>query len=296
MAWLSIDQPIGFFDEVKVLSDGHPVFLISCSEDNSNLIIKMEHGKVQEALKYNLKVMSKISSAVSGSKLLSDQELESIRGFLRVSQMTANAGLWTETEDIKTLRKTFSTAGTWFKMKKIDGIQGLEEAILKLKNDRDKSGVRAIAKSLNDPGGFEKMGQVLAADLYNHNVDRFSWYGKGITIPGTNEKFKTIINLGNVLFAIEKEKLQPVGLDSFFVWSEYKKVDEPLYKLKDASAKEEDWGGYWLARNAKSKRKTFAQDVFDDLQIAVGPRDRKFFLLNADFRSPKFDDSFGRFS
>jgi hypothetical protein len=286
MPLLDLYQPISFFDMVKALSPGHPVFLIACEDDDSHLIIKQENQTpatdARKALNHNLKAMAQVSPALAGSKALIPQEVAVLKVFVRVRELWSRRTHQPEPADVDVLRRSLVSPGPWFKMAEAEDIVDLKSAIQDLKHNQDKTGVRAIARSLNDPGGFERLGQIVAVDLYNHNADRFTWMTAGDLNPmsATNERFKTIGNLGNVLAAMEDGTLRPVGLDSFDPASEYADVEQTIQQLDMGKQQSERWGGHLLGPQGAARRRKFAQDIYDDLQAALGPRHRRLFFLN----------------
>jgi hypothetical protein len=154
--------------------------------------------------------------------------------------------------------------------------------------------VRAIAKALNDKGGFERLGEIVAVDLYNHNTDRFNWshaLGKksqGMSSPLSTKKkpvrYLAIRNIGNVLLALEGGQTRPVGLDSYEATSKYRnpqKTVEEAEKGLDDDDTELRWGGHLLALTKGARfRKAFAKDILVDLNLALGQRDRSFCMFS----------------
>jgi hypothetical protein len=279
---LSLNQPIPYIDTVKALAGrNHPVFLIGC-DDGSHLVIKKENTSQGGALglRHNLSVMRAVSPAAAG-KLLTPQELAVLKDFAEHSKAMKALLRWApEPEDVGIFRDYIASAtpGTWFKMNKVNGIVGLDAAIKGLQQPtRDKTGVRAFAAALNAPGGFERLGQIAAADLYNGNCDRFDpdpeMPGDFNPLATDGSRFKTIVNLANVLVGLDGRKRAPVGLDSFNPFAADNDITTPTGQ---------DWTGSYLAPAAKDKRKRFAQEIFDDLVVALGPRDRKLSFLSKD--------------
>jgi hypothetical protein len=289
MPQLDVHQPIADFDVVKALAHGHPVFMLACIDDGSYLVIKQERqfwapvGGERKAMNHNLKAMAEVSPTVAGSKALIPQEVAVLNLFVRASEGLSQTTNYTEPADVALLRTFLLGSGPWFKMSKAEGVIDLKSAIEDAQVRHDKTGLRAIAQALNALGGFERLGRIVAIDLYNNNLDRFNWFNAGDWNPwsATNAKFKTIGNLGNVLLALEKGALRPVGLDSFDSQSEYSDVGQTIDVLETGkTGPKELWGGNLLARDARDRRKRFAQDIFDDLQDALWPRHRWLFFPN----------------
>jgi hypothetical protein len=179
------------------------------------------------------------------------------------------------------LRTQIAQPGTWIKMHQAPGIMDLNGAIQALINNQDKTGVRQIAKALNNSGGFETLGQIVAADLYNHNSDRFipSSLGWGAAANdrigqqnGKFTKFQALGNVGNVLITIKSKTASPIGLDSFDPNSDYADVSKTIEALEQQNVY--PWLGRFLAKDRANDRQTFAQEIYDDLESALGPRKR----------------------
>jgi hypothetical protein len=284
---LSLNHPIPYFDTLKSLAGPkHPVYLIAC-DDGSHLVLKGDNTTSKKAgplgLKHNLGAMRAVNPAGAG-KVLSPQEMAVLQDYVDKSlAVTRLLRCYGEADDVVNLRNHLSMGWTWFKMLKVEGLVGLEGAIDALKHSKDKTGVRAFAASLNAPGGFERLGQIAAVDLYNGNTDRFtSKAGDGCTNPLTadHSSFKAIGNLANVLIGLQDGKVAPIGLDSFDPNGRFGQVTLTVDQMEAANPLDDLWSGRLLAPNAGAQRKKFAQDLFDDLQAALGPRNRKLFFLS----------------
>jgi hypothetical protein len=147
----------------------------------------------------------------------------------------------------------------------------LEDAAKKM-GEGDKTDVRFIAAALNAPGGLEKLGQVIAADFFIGNTDRFVYPPPGCKWQG--QRLKTLQNVGNVFIAIDEkqDKGRVAGLDILDPSNGHKNTSG---KLKDGY----EWMGELLDKSKAEKRMKFCHDVIDDLNYILGPRNRKFSFL-----------------
>jgi hypothetical protein len=268
------------FDGVKALAPGHPVFLLGAA-DKSYLVVKQENAVGAKVnLNANLKAMSAATGKAAG-KALVQGELDAIRDFLQDSQDALRLWRIPEPLGVVALRNAFIIPGTWYKMPEAPGVTDLKAAVADLINNQDKTGVRAIAKSLNAAGGMEMLGRIIAVDLYNGNTDRFVADGLGGALnPRTNIRFRVMQNIGNVLLSIENGKLKPVGLDSFEAASIYADVTKTIQaiELTDAGMAP-GWSGRKLTDAQAAWRLQFAQSICDDLEDAWGLRNRKLSIL-----------------
>ncbi|MEZ0227761.1 MAG: hypothetical protein ACAI25_03995 [Planctomycetota bacterium] len=165
----------------------------------------------------------------------------------------------------------------WFKMAALE-LKDLDGA-LKKRLDGDKSEMKAFIKTLTAKGGLEKLGQVIAADMFNGNTDRFLpvWAfgvgqaGAGKTIGKKHFAFKTLVNLGNVFIASTKAGLEVSALDFVDPGSQFKDITQPL-AAAEATAKY-PWTG--KALSDKKLREAFAADIAADLELVVNPKKSK---------------------
>ena len=277
MLTLSLNSPFNELDGVKAIATGHPVYLV-VAEDGSHLVIKREEAlNAQANLKANLRVMS-VATGKSTGKVLVQSELDTLRDFLLESHdAIAQFGLQ-EPVDVVRLRADVAKAGTWLKMNEAPGVTDLKAAITALVTNQDKTGVRAIAKGLKSNGGLEMLGKLIAADLYNHNSDRFVADGLGGAqnprVP--TSRFRVIQNIGNILLLVENRKLKPVGLDSFESASIYADLSKTIQAIEaDDASMAPAWYGRKLTSGQAAWRTQFAADICADFEDAWGPRNRR---------------------
>ncbi len=242
---------------VDPLAPGHPVFMLN-GFDADRLVIKLESVKNQAELKFTAKFMSAVDPN-SKAKVLGQSEVAALREW---------TNRWENRHDdesgAKELSEGLSSQGSWTKMRALR-LQTLDTAVDGL-GQGDKAGVRSFAKALNAPGGLEKLGEIVAADLFNGNRDRFN-PDTGVTLPdGTSTK--CLNNVGNVFLMLGPDGQRNVaGLDAFDVWN-------PI-KFQHANWIQTDWKGALLADNQRSERLRFARQIVDDLNHVLGARNRK---------------------
>lgn len=270
MSQLSLDKPIWGIDAVKNLQTGHPVFLI-VGYDGSHLVVKKESTLDQNNLRRNQLAMQ-IASPQSRSVVLTSQEVFALSQ--SVSNAKANAIIYRHavSPDVTDLDRYLATPGTWFKMKEVKGLFNLAGAAKDLQ-DGDKSGVRAMAKALNNSGGLEALGKIVGADMFNNNGDRFTWKGAGVVWIGTEKlELSALVNPGNVMGALSGGQLTMIGLDS---WDPNGTAQADMGKDVDNS----EWLGAILAPDQGSARAEFAKQIAADLETVLGPRNRRFDFL-----------------
>ena len=141
----------------------------------------------------------------------------------------------------------------------------------------DKTDLRAFTATLNETGGLERLGQIIAVDVFIHNIDRF-WLNddgrfshKPLPTAGAETVVtRCLMNVGNV-FRINTGNGAEVGALDFIYngWD----INRPLADCERSSGR---WGGRYLAD--KIKRHGFAKDVVHDLEAVLNPRRSKFSL------------------
>jgi hypothetical protein len=277
MPKLSLDVPIESLESIKALQSGHPVYLL-VAEDQSHLVIKMEKTRDAENLRRNQLAMQ-IASPASRSVILSANELDTLKNFVRFWKMQVKHGVSDALpDDVKALAKDLAAGGTWFKMREARGLTNLA-SIARQTLEGDKSGARALAKALNASGGLEALGRIVGADLFNQNGDRFVFgYATKTAITTENGEVlfdcQALINVGNVMAAISDGKLRTIGLDSWDPGSEGSSETD-MNKAVTAA----NWFGALLAPSRKSDRVTYGEAIASDLNQLLGPRNRRFSFL-----------------
>jgi hypothetical protein len=274
MPQLSLNQPIDDVESVKNLQVGHPVFLL-VAEDGSHLVVKQESTTDAENLR-RVQLAMQLASPQARSVILTADEVQVLKSFVDLRRMMARHGdAGPVGNDVNALATYLRMGGTWFKMNEAKGLINLG-AVARQVLEGDKSGARAMAKALNASGGLEALGKIVGADLFNANGDRFTPAGGGKSIVQTSMgqhtfNVKTVANSGNVMAALNDGKLKVIGLDSWDPYSE---------QITDMSGNAGgDWIGGLLAPDMKAERLKYAQDICDDLNLMLGPRNRRFSFL-----------------
>jgi hypothetical protein len=133
-----------------------------------------------------------------------------------------------------------------------------------------KASLREFAAALNAPGGFEKLGAVIAADMMNDNHDRFSVRnGLGQQIGERRFQFKALTNPGNVFLEVTESGGRTLsGLDYIPPGKVTADFDLPLKENHPAKV---------LAD--KTQRAAFVAKVVSDLETLVHPK-RGFLARN----------------
>lgn len=271
---LKIDSPIVYTDIYNIvpLAKGHPVYkLEGWGNDQGKIdaiVVKMESmsANATSAHRRDVRVATGVMNVIDRSArthVLTREEVGQLRMYADGGNVADTDGLAAANE-LKNLLN--DPKGVWTKME-VKQLMGLDGA-LKKRLAGDKADVRAIAAALKKNGGLEKLGQIIAADLFSGNNDRFDYLG-GIKADGLPERFKVIRNLGNVLIACGANgRGEPIGLDSYDPNNEYREYSKAI----DPGS---DWGGLLLTAAKTPERNTFVEGVISDLEMALGPRNRK---------------------
>ena len=145
-------------------------------------------------------------------------------------------------------------------------IHHLEEAATE-RGKGNKSIVRLYASSLKASGGLERLGQVVAGDLFNGNTDRFSPNaGQTKTIGPYTFDFKALVNPGNaMIIALDDGSFGATMLDYVDPNSLFKDIAVPLATAERQGA----WPGRTLVD--KKLRHAFAKDIVSDLESVLQP-------------------------
>jgi len=150
------------------------------------------------------------------------------------------------------------TGFTWFKMEAHTLVDMEKAYVLAHRPGKNKpadlSHITQFAKSLKAAGGLEKLGEIIAVDLFNGYTDRF--------FPGGGQflrKWKAIVNLGNVMLTMDSNNnLVPSGLDAV-------NTSSPTWQQPVTA----QWSGHLLSDI--QRRRQFANDVIEDLEYIFAP-------------------------
>ncbi len=263
---------------VKRLDPNRPVFVI-VGDPGQQIVVKRDmtpNSSDPRNMAYAQRNMKAVDRTIA-SKPLTNSEIDALRQYTEIAEINAELAGRALSPDVAALKELLDQGAgpTWLKMNKLEGIVTLEAAALAARAqgaNRDKAGVREIAEALSKPGGLEKLGSILAVDLFNGNNDRFSLGDQGqpeAKIPGHSLNFLRMTNIGNVVLCLQNDVLRPVGLDAYAGSSEFRDLskNEPPPR---------EWPGYKLADSQKQWRLQFAKEVAADIETALGPRKRLF--------------------
>jgi hypothetical protein len=180
-----------------------------------------------------------------------------------------------EAQAISDLKLSLTFGFPFVKMEAVD-VKDLKEALNnRLGPNADKTDLRNFTTTLNAPGGLERLGQIIAVDLFNGNKDRFYPGAAGTElIGGVNFNFRCLVNVGNV-FRVATVGGSDVGaLDFIDPQSVFKDINTPLSQAEATAGT--PWPGRVLAD--KKQRNEFAKDVVHDLESVLSPRKSAFSL------------------
>lgn len=263
---LSFDNPVTAIDikKVKVLKD-LKVFLLT-GFNNDRVVVKADSVTAEQVKSANWAMKSVDRRA--RVKALTPGELVSLKawadnGVLQLQLLEATTGLAMDPNH--PLRQLADSpgwdAGTIFYKMEPHTLVDVDKAYQLAHRPGpnkpvDVSLITDFATSLKATDGLEKLGEIIAVDLFNDYVDRF--------YPGGNyqwgRQWKAIVNLGNVFMSADaNNKLVPTGLD-------FLNTQTPAWKTQVPGA---NWAGHLLSD--VPRRRQFANDVIEDLEFIFSP-------------------------
>lgn len=280
---LSPNNPITTVDihEIKALGTHRNCWLLK-GFNADKVVVKSDWATTAEVKSANVG----IKAVVPGAKVrvLSPQELAAIEEYIRRFEeaerdyealgMSLDAAEKEALEAFKWKRRIGGHDSCFHKMEAFN-VMDLADAYQK-RLDGDKSDLKMFRATLNAPGGLERLGKIVAVDLFIQNCDRI-WpneTGAFGTVPLSNEiavKTRCIRNLGNV-FRFDSGNGNEVGALDFVyqLWD----INKPLSECERST------GCKWGARHLsdRTKREGFAKDIAHDLEIVLHPKRSKFSL------------------
>jgi hypothetical protein len=274
---LSLRTPITAEEIYKVteLAPGHPVYQLDGWGDGhriDSIVLKLESGNARD-VQYAAMMMN-IVDRNSTQVVLTPQEMQELKTW-------AGGGAVPDVDTFRVAQKlatALGQPGSWMKMG-LKQLKTLDDAVGKRldPNNPDKADVRVIAKALKDSGGLEKLGEIIAADLFNGSNDRFAYpplagAGQAGKYPGI--LLRSVQNVGNVFVACNGNGSgRPVGLDNYDPFGETRHVEGVSAQQMDLS--DQTWGGHLFLKRNNVLREDFAGAVISDLEALLGPRNRK---------------------
>lgn len=263
MARISVQFPFQAGDLVDVtpLSPGQPVYLLT-GDMGSSLVIKAEKTGDTQWVSNSIEIMSIVSPG-GQTKLLVPSEKQALTTFLsdlrRLDDRT-DEGLTRAINEL--LLAVNDPTRTLFKM------EPLQLTTLGTSNSEvDPKAIKRIASAANATGGLEDLGEIIAADMFNGNQDRFAFDNlqnkTGITVNG--HQCWHLLNLGNIMVYQLVNEWRFVGLDS---------VDPFSILAQNFDSKwDTDWGFRIFHGPARLTNVKFVADhVAEDLKYALGKK------------------------
>ncbi|MBI4906912.1 MAG: hypothetical protein HY820_25005 [Acidobacteria bacterium] len=281
---LSLYSPIVLADiqEIKELGTHGNVWLLK-GFDQDKIVVKWEGAEAVTIKSANPAIKAIAPSAKL--KILSPEEMNAIdqyilnfEEFAREYQalgMAPSAPEQKAIDNFKDKKRRARNLGNapFLKMEPVN-VMDLAEAYLN-RLEGNKGDLRAFTATLNATGGLERLGKIIAVDLFIQNEDRF-WPGNGnptvkpVGVEGATIQTRCLNNVGNV-FRIDTGNGVEVGaLD--FIYHGFD-INKPLADCERVGG---EWGGRVLAD--KRRREGFAKDVVHDLEHVLNPRKGRFSL------------------
>ena len=267
---------------VKEFKEGKVWMLQSI--DGDKLVIK--HEQLQAEQLKDARSVVKIVDPVAKFKIMTPSEHLEVKqftlDFLNIVEAYEAMGLTnhpmsqTDKQGVESLRDALASADKQYPFLKMTymTLRNLETAVIE-RGKGNKEMVRDIVSALNESDGLNKLGQIVAMDMFTDNRDRFYPEGmaaNGIKLGPYTFDLKVVVNVGNVLLALNgNNKFSVVGLDAV--------APNSLLKTFKSPVGERDTGavGWYCIVDAK-KRKTFAKDIIDDLEKLLHPKKSRWSL------------------
>jgi hypothetical protein len=271
------------------------VFLLDGWEDDQ-LVIKTDTLGIEgigRHVKPTVHVMRSVDRSSAKLKALDPMEIRELKSFATYmkdrfhknpnSPLLAGNSL----DAINQLDTSLSGPNTnvlWVKMEKHD-LTDLDAA-LELRKTGDKSGLKRFRERLKAPNGLEKLGEIMAADLFTGNQDRINLAqvgesGSKFTMSNTQTlDFQVIQNPGNLFLRMEDGRWEVAGLDFVDLNSPwFKFLEKPLAEVEEMYMTSfGSWPGRFLQRGNEVALKMLAEKTIQDLQLALSPNRKKFFF------------------
>ena len=278
---LSVKTPILAKDihSVKELAPGHSVYRLDGWGDGSgkidSIVIKLEESQNPQHVQAANMIMTVVDKNAR-TEVLSMTEIQNLQRWAH------NVEVFNQDEfrPVNELTSDLRKQGAWVKMA-LKQLMTLDKAVDKRFVDPanpDKTDTRIIATGLRRRGGLEKLGEILAADLFNGNNDRIGYPNGYIYLVndsngGFVKKFnlKVISNVGNLFLACDGNgRGSPIGLDTF----DPKMGDH--HDLDTSRQLKGGWGGELFLKQNKVERMKYIANLVDDLETLLGgARNRK---------------------
>lgn len=248
--------------------DSRPVWLVTLAGDKK-VVLKAENASGLRSLtggksyEFQGALMTQATGTGIESEQLSRDEIDALKAAPEQKFQGRNSGgecgkqaTAITAKDAKNYLDLYFTNPQcfWVKMSFISNLKALDW----MTEDDDKGKAKKLKDKIEkDPTMLLRLGQILAADLFNGNEDRVSLSGP---------RMGSIVNAGNLIFQKDPstKKYTPIGLD----WHEADHDKSDLYS-NDLS----NWPGIMLKDDKKLK--TLADAFLNSLNEALAKRNQK---------------------
>jgi hypothetical protein len=160
------------------------------------------------------------------------------------------------------------TGNIWIKMR-LQEVQDLEHAVARAIEVHRGSALEPFINALSNKGGMEKLGEIVAADAFIGNTDRFVPFGSkigSVSVLSGGKLYpfaaRTLCNIGNVFIGLnEAGKLAPSPLD-------FLDPNGPFQRFGRLADTEMERGKPWPGRVLVTKelRLRYARNIVADLE------------------------------
>jgi hypothetical protein len=275
---LSVDSPIRNAEiySFKELKPGK-VFLLN-GHQGDQLVVKNEYTGVggMAPVKPSNTVMKVVDPRVK-MKVLENGEVEALRSYATelktaLSSLRGAAkrgpnvdidkavnGLWTAISQ--------AGPGIWMKMS-MQQVQDLDHAVINALEVNSASALDPFITALTNKGGLEKLGEIVAADAFIGNTDRFETFRtetRQMSFPAGGKmypfQFRALGNVGNVFIALDEAgNYTPFPLDFFDPNGPFQRFE----RLEATEANRGAWPGRVLV--TRELRLNYARNIVADLE------------------------------
>jgi hypothetical protein len=210
------------------LSTTHAVWLLTQADANATQwVLKSERskGRSVEALNFSLDLMTQASKRGPGGRTLNKSELAV------VCSLSANPAL--NQAECAEIKKIYTDPdGTLLIMEYVPNLLDVSHVV----QTADAKGALELLIALEKPKNLNRLGRIIAVDLFLGNNDRF-----------TPKKSEPVMkNPSNVMFRKGKNGAYSImGLDPIDTYSSWSKLDQDVLQIKtpDPADKEDKWYG-----------------------------------------------------
>jgi hypothetical protein len=257
------------------------VFLL-CGVADDDLVLKTEGKDLTSVRPLSNSVMKSVDPQAR-VKSLDAMELAEIRAFVDNYENYAET-LHLEPASNKAVAQLaqlfkysdLCNPAYWTKMDKLE-LRNLDSTLRIPNEDERDSALDEFAKALSRNNGLGKLGEIVAADFFIGNTDRFEPFGPVNPYLGQsvgqgykyNIPLKCIRNVGNVFIALSPDgRLAPSGIDYLDPNSSFESF-QPLAAVET----KDKWPGRALL--TKAQRMEYAEKIASDLASLLNPRGRR---------------------